>query len=28
MTDNASAADHTVDRDDRLVILASSVGTV
>ena len=28
MTDNASTADHTVDRDDRLVILASSVGTV
>jgi len=28
MSDNASAADHTVDRDDRLVILASSVGTV
>ncbi|MFN7618999.1 MAG: MFS transporter, partial [bacterium] len=28
MTDNASATDHTVDRDDRLVILASSVGTV
>ena len=29
MTDNAAApVDHTVDRDDRLVILASSVGTV
>ena len=28
MSDNTSAADHTVDRDDRLVILASSVGTV
>ncbi|WP_439475953.1 MFS transporter [Brevundimonas sp.] len=28
MTNNAAAEDHTVDRDDRLVILASSVGTV
>ncbi|MDP2048961.1 MAG: MFS transporter [Cypionkella sp.] len=28
MTDSAAAGDHAVDRDDRLVILASSVGTV
>jgi MFS family permease len=28
MTDSAAAEEHTVDRDDRLVILASSVGTV
>jgi MFS family permease len=28
MTDSAAAEDHAVDRDDRLVILASSVGTV
>ena len=28
MTDTAAAEDHIVDRDDRLVILASSVGTV
>ncbi len=28
MTDSAAAEEHTVDRSDRLVILASSVGTV
>ena len=28
MTDSAAAEDHAVDRNDRLVILASSVGTV
>ncbi len=28
MTDSAATREHTVDRDDRLVILASSVGTV
>ncbi|GLS00163.1 MFS transporter [Brevundimonas denitrificans] len=28
MTDSAAAEEHTVDRNDRLVILASSVGTV
>ena len=28
MTETAATAEHTVDRDDRLVILASSVGTV
>ncbi len=28
MTDSAAAGDHAIDRDDRLVILASSVGTV